>query len=332
MKDVTIQDIARVAGVSKSTVSRVLNGAAVVRPEKRQAVLDAVGRLKFQPNVVARSLANGRSMTIGVLTQLIGSPFYDTISQGVVAGLNDTGYSPIFVDGQWRKKEEVAAIQALLGRRVDGLILIGGDVPGDEIAALCDGLPTVVVARRLNQNQHHCVYMDNVDGGRQATQHLIDNGHRRIAMIQGLPHHADAVDRFAGYQQALQKANIPIDRNLILDGDFSAESGVAAVEQLLSRSAPFTAIFAANDIMAFGARLALHRRGVRAPEDVSLVGFDDQMEAAFVTPPLTTIRQPAREMGERVARDVLAMIHGESLASTSFRGQLIIRESVESVV
>jgi LacI family transcriptional regulator len=328
MKQVTIQDIARIACVSKSTVSRVLNGTAAVHADKRRAVLDAIGRLGFKPNVVARSLARGRSMTIGVLTQLIGSPFYDTVSQGVITGLNGTGYSPIFVDGQWQKAEEIDAIRALLGRRVDGLVLIGGGVPGDEIADLCDGLPTVVVARQLPSDRHHCIFMDNVEGGNQATKHLIEHGHQQIAVIRGLEHQQDAIDRFTGYQQALLEAGISLNPGLVLPGDFSAESGVRAIQHLISHEQPFTAVFAANDMTAFGARLALYRRGIRVPEDVSIVGFDDQMEASFMTPPLTTVRQPAREMGEQASQAVLKMITGDSFTSKPVHGELVIRESV----
>jgi LacI family transcriptional regulator len=267
-------------------------------------------------------------MTIGVLTQLIGSPFFDTIAQGVIAGLNGTGYSPIFVDGQWKKDEELSGIQALLGRRVDGLILIGGGLPGDEIARRCADLPTVIVARQLPSDQHNCIFMDNVAGGALATRHLIQNGHRRIAIIRGLEDHADSTDRFSGYEQAMQEAQLPVEQSLILDGDFSAESGERCTEELLTRQATFSAIFATNDMMAFGARLALSRRGIRVPEDVSLVGFDDQMESAFTTPPLTTIRQPAREMGEQASQAVLGMINDEPFSSNPVEGELIVRESV----
>ena len=235
MKPVTIQDIADAAEVSKATVSRVLNGTAAVNEDKLQAVLDAIDRLGFKPNAVARSLAKGRSMTIGVLTQNIGSPFYDTISQGVIAGLGRTGYSPIFVDGQWRRDVEVDAIRALIGRWVDGLILIGGDIPEAELTEICGALPTVIVARKLSGRQHHCIFTDNVDGGYLATQHLIEFGHRHIAMIRGLKHHPDAMDRFEGYKKALRDAGIELNERLVLDGDFTAESGVEAVETLVSR-------------------------------------------------------------------------------------------------
>ena len=328
MKEITIQDIALVAKVSKATVSRVLNGTASVNEDKKRAVLEATQRLGFKPNVVARSLANGRSMTIGVLTQLIGSPFYDAIAQGVIAGLSGTGYSPIFADGQWDTNEGVDAIRALAGRRIDGLVLIGGAVTPDDINSLCGDIPTVVVARNLRSDRHHCIYMDNVEGGYLATKHLIEHGHRNIAIILGVAHHPDAVDRFEGYTKALREAGIALDSGLIVDGDFSAESGVRAVDDLCTRDQPFTAIFAANDMTAFGASLALFRRSVRVPEDVSIVGFDDQLEAAFVTPPLTTVHQPAREMGAQASQAVLELIDGKSLTLSPVRGQLQVRESV----
>lgn len=328
MKAVTIQDIARVAGVSKSTVSRVLNGTAKVHPEKEKAVRDATDRLGFRPNVVARSLARGRSMTIGVLTQMIGSPFYDTIAQGVIAALDDTGYSPIFADGRWERNEEVSAIRALVGRRVDGLVLIGGAVPAAEISVLCENLPVIIVGRDLSQSGHHCISMDNVNAAFAATQHLIEHGHRRIATIAGVRHHPDAIDRLAGYSAALRAAGIEPDPRLMLSGDFTAESGVHGTNELIARGAPFTAIFAANDMTAFGARLALSRAGLRVPEDISVVGFDDQMESAYMTPPLTTIRQPAREMGELASRAVLSLIEGQSWESAVLTGELQVRESV----
>lgn len=328
MPKVTIQDIAKAANVSKSTVSRVLNGTATVAPAKKQAVLEATDRLGFKPNQMAQNLARGRSMTIGVLTQLIGSPFYDTVAQGVIAGLSGTGYSPIFVDGQWQQDEELVGIRALLGRQVDGLVLIGGDVSADDITELCGDLPTVVVARQLPGDQHNCVYMDNVDGGYQATKHLIEHGHRDIAIICGLAHHPDAVDRLSGYKQALGEADMAPRDELILSGDFSADSGIRAVEQLYEDGTRFSAIFASNDIMAFGARLQLSRLGLEVPGDVSLVGFDDQMESAYMTPPLTTVHQPAREMGAEATKAVLAVIGGDSIESHRVVGELTVRESV----
>lgn len=331
MKSVTISDIAREAGVSKSTVSRVLNGTTAVNAEKRRAVLDATGRLGFKPNVLAQSLAKGRSMTIGVLTQNIGSPFYDAIAQGLIAELSGTGYSPIFADGQWKEEKETEAIRALLGRRVDGLVLIGGDVPGAELEELCGRVATVSVARKLSAGKWPCVLTDNVEGGYRATKYLIDHGHREIAILCGIEKHPDATDRYDGYRKALAEAGIELDSGLVLEGDFTADAGVAGIEKLLDDGRRFTAVFAANDMMAFGARLALYRRGVRVPEDVSLVGFDDQLEAAYMAPPLTTVRQPARRMGAEAVRALMALIEGGEYEPASLSGELKERESVGRV-
>lgn len=320
------------AQVSKSTVSRVLNGTAKVHPEKIRAVEEATRRLGFRPNSLARSLARGKSMTIGVLTQSMGSPFYDTVSQGVIRGLAETGYSAVFADGQWEPNKEARAIEALVGRRVEGLVLIGGDLSGRRIEQITQGLPTVLVARNLSGTEHHCIHLDNVRGGFDATSHLIQQGHQRIAMVKGLVHHQDATDRHRGYLIALKENGIAVDPKLILDGDFTAESGMRAVESLIRDRVVFTAVFAANDIAAFGVRLALDRAGLRVPEDVSIVGFDDQMESAFMTPPLTTVAQPGRLMGQEAAKAVLGLIDGRPFQTLVHHGQLVIRETVFKVL
>lgn len=326
--ETTIQDIADHAQVSKSTVSRVLNKNTAVNEDKRTAVLAAMKTLGFEPNLAARSLAGGRSMTLGVLTQNIGSPFYDALAQGVIHGLAGSGYSPIFVDGQWQQSTEIESIRTLIGRRVDGLLLIGGDVPVEQLNQLRERLPTIVVAREVVGWENQCIHVDNVQAGYEATKHLIDFGHQRIALLRGIKEHPDAIQRFEGYAKALTEAGIEFDTDLIYQGDFSGQSGVMAVNSLISRGIHFTAIFAANDMVAFGARLALSRHGMRVPEDISLVGFDDQAEAAFATPPLTTMKQPAVEMGTAAANALVKLIHDEQYELASLPVELQRRESV----
>ena len=326
--ETTIQDIADHAQVSKSTVSRVLNKNSAVNEDKRTAVLAAMKTLGFEPNLAARSLAGGRSMTLGVLTQNIGSPFYDALAQGVIHGLAGSGYSPIFVDGQWQQSTEIESIRTLIGRRVDGLLLIGGDVPVEQLNQLRERLPTIVVAREVVGWENQCIHVDNVQAGYEATKHLIDFGHQRIALLRGIKEHPDAIQRFEGYAKALSEAGIEFDTDLIYQGDFSGQSGVMAVNSLISRGIYFTAIFAANDMVAFGARLALSRHGMRVPEDISLVGFDDQAESAFATPPLTTMKQPAVEMGTAAANALVKLIHDEHYELASLPVELQRRESV----
>ena len=324
---VTISDIAQRAGVSISTVSRVLRDSTPVTESKRQAVLAAVAELNYQPNVFARGLASGESMAIGVLTQNFGSPFYDAILQGVVQGLEGTRYFPVFADGQWQKEIEREAILALMQRQIDGLIVIGGFLGKDQLEQFAERIPITVVARRLPDYEENCLYIDNVKAAYMATQHLIELGHRRIAHITGRADHPDAAERQRGYTKALEDAGIEPLPELIVEGNFRRQSGVLAVDMLLTRGTAFSAIFAANDQMAFGTRLALYRRGIRVPEDLSLVGFDDEPAAAFMIPPLTTVRQPAVELGLEAAKVTLAHLKGQSISPGPLEPKLMVRES-----
>jgi LacI family transcriptional regulator len=325
--NVTISDIAREAEVSASTVSRVLRGTAKVTKAKREAVLSAVADLNYQPNVFARGLASGQSMTIGVLTQNFGSPFYDAILRGVVQGLYGSDYFPIFADGQWQPEIEQKALLAMMRRRIDGLIVIGGFLSAEELNLFAEQIPLIVAARDVCEFEENCVGIDNVHGSYLATKHLIDLGHRNIAFVGGRMDHQDARDRQEGYLKALEEAGIEARQELIIEGTFRRQSGVLAVEMLLSNRNSFSAIFAANDQMAYGVRLGLYRRGLRVPEDVSLVGFDDEPAAAFMIPPLTTVRQPAVEMGLEAARIVLARLRDESVSPAQLTAELVIRES-----
>jgi len=325
---VTIQDIAEKAQVSKSTVSRVLNNTTPVNEKKKAAVLKAMQQLDYRPNVFARGLAGGQSMTIGVVTQNIGSPFYDSVTQGLVSAFSGTGYFPLVVDGQWKPDIEVAAIRTLLERQVDGLILVGGKLTGAILQELARDVPCVIVAQKLPGWEDRCVTIDNIDGGFRATQFLIELGHTEIAHLTGIADHDDAKDRLEGYKRALKHFGIPLKQKLIVEGNFSSQSGVLAIGSLLTRGVQFSAIFAANDEMALGARLALYRRGIRVPEDISIIGFDDQPASAYMTPPLTTVAQPALEMGCSAAKMMLRLLCGQPLETPNLPVQIVVRESV----
>ena len=329
---VTILDIAKKADVSPSTVSRVLRSSAGVVQKKHDAVMQAVAELGYKPNIFAQSLASGQSMTIGVLTQNFGTPFYDGILQGILLGMEETDYWPIFADGRWLPAVEQKSLEQLLARQVDGLILVGGQVNEETLQKIAENTPLIVVARELEMLPENCLHVDNFQAAYQLTQYLLEMGHRNIAHITASVVYHDSVkdihQRLQGYQQALRDAGIKPDPDLVVEGDLQQSSGVLAMEMLMARGRPFSAIFAANDQMAFGARLALYRRGIRVPQDISLVGFDDEASTAFMVPPLTTIRQPAIQMGQEAAQAVLALIRGESPDMTSFQAELVVRESV----
>ncbi len=325
---VTIDDIAERARVSKSTVSRVLSGSAVVAQPKRAAVLKVIEELDYRPNIFAQSLVSGRSFTIGVLTQNIGSPFYDAVLVGIHEGFGNSDYSPIVADGRWHLATEQTALQTLLDRRVDGLIVIGGSVPKEKLLRTGEQVPLIVVARHVPELGSRCVYLDNFEAAYKATKYLIEQGHREIAHITGALSQSDAVRRHEGYLQALSDAGIEPDPDLVVEGNFRRQSGTLAVEMLITRGRMFSAIFAANDQMAFGARLALYRRGIRVPGDVSILGMDDEPASAYMTPPLTTMRQPAIEMGEAAAQAILCLLNDGPFPNLQFSMELIVRETV----
>jgi LacI family transcriptional regulator len=329
---VTILHIAERANVSPSTVSRVLNGSARVRQSKREAVEKAVSELNYLPNFFAKSLASGHSTTIGVVTQNVGSPFYDAILLGILQGLEQTRFSPIFADGRWQQAFEWQMIETLVDRRVDGLIVLGGLSTDEQFEAIAQQTPLILIARPLDKFRKQCILVDNFEGAYLATQHLISLGHRKILHLTTSSADKVATDdvgmRFAGYKQALSDAGVPFDPGLVLEGNLMQQSGMLAVERLLKGGRPFTAIFSANDQMAFGARLALFRRGLRVPEDISLVGFDDHPFSSYMIPPLTTVRQPANEMGLRATAAIIDLIENKPLEQILLKPELILRESV----
>lgn len=331
IKNVTIQDIADTANVSKSTVSRVLNNSTPVNEKKRKAVLAAMKKLNFQPNIFARGLAGGQSMTVGVVIQNIGSPIYDTVAQGIIDGLRDSVYAPVFVDGQWNADVEERVIETLLGRHVDGLIIVGGTSTDEKLAELGQRKPVIVVARQVSTLPDQCIFIDNFQAAYKATRFLLDAGHRNIAHLTGIRRHQDASRRYKGYCKALQDADVEVSQDLVVEGNFNGQSGVLAVESLLMRGSSFSAIFAANDEMAYGARLALYRKGIRVPEDVSIIGFDDQPNSTFMTPPLTTVRQPALQMGQAAAAALVSALTGDDYELPELKAELVVRESVSRI-
>lgn len=324
----TIHDIAERAQVSISTVSRVLNNTAPVADETRDRVLRIIEEVGYIPNLFARGLAGGQSRTIGVLTQLIGSPFYDVLLRGILKGIDGSGYSPLFADGSWDAEKDHIALNMFVERKVDGLILLSVHAPDEEIIEISNKIPTIILGRTIPAIKSQCLPFDDFNAARKATNYLIEAGHRRIAHITGLKHHEDSIERREGYLQALKEAEIEIDADLIVEGDFTEPSGVMAIEMLLMRGRIFSAIFSANDQMAYGARLSLYRRGIRVPEDVSIVGFDDQAPTAYMIPPLTSIRRTPLEIGEAAGKALVDLMQGKSILLPEFHSTLMIRESV----
>jgi LacI family transcriptional regulator len=324
---VTIEMVARSAGVSLSTVSRILNGTAVVSDAKSRAVEGAIAALGFVPNPVARGLAGGRTLSIGVVTQAIDSPFYGAALRGIEDQLEPEGYSPLFVSGHWDAAVEARCIDVLRSRRVDDIIVLTGRITDQALKACAKALPMVVTGRSLKAPGLYALNFDNFEGGRLATHHLIQLGHRRIAFITGDPAHADSSERQRGYRAALEAAGIKFDPALIVPGEYHEVNGLLAVDRLVESRQRFTAIFAANDQMAFGAALGLQRRSLRVPDDVSLVGFDDLPASQYAIPPLSTVHQPAYEMGRLAATAMLELLSGVKPTAELPAPRFVARES-----
>lgn len=328
---VTLGMVAEACGVSPSTVSRILNGTAVVSQEKREAVDRAIAELGFIPNPIARGLAGGRTLSVGVVTQAIDSPFYGVALRGIEEELSQAGYSPLFVSGHWNAAEEQRCIATLRSRRVDGMIILTGLLGDEALRSLAKVMPVVITGRTVSATNLYSLDFNNFEGARLATHHLLSLGHRQIAFISGDPIHPDAEQRLRGYRAALEAAGVTYKPELVMPGKYFEESGLMAVERLIDSREPFTAIFAANDQMAFGAALGLHRRGLRVPDDVSLVGFDDLAGAAHSIPPLSTIHQAAHELGRLAAISLLQLLSGQTPDASLPEPRLIARGSTRSL-
>ena len=324
---VTLDMVAKLAGVSPSTVSRILNGTAVVSEAKRQAVVEATKTLGFVPNPLARGLAGGRTFSIGVVTQAIDSPFYGAALRGIEDELDPMGYSPLFMSAHWDPVAEARCLEVLHARRVDGIVVLMPRLSDAALQACAQALPVVVTGRELRAEQLFSLNFDNFTGALRATEHLLALGHKQIAFITGDEEHPDASERHRGYRAALQAAGISFDPNLVVPGRYHEISGLEAVNHLVAYKRQFTAIFAANDQMAAGAALGLFKHGLRVPEDVSLVGFDDLPTSVYATPPLSTIHQPAYELGRLAAASVLQMIAGTPPTAELPPPELLVRGS-----
>ncbi len=328
---VTLEMVAKEAGVSPSTVSRILNGTARVRDAKVRAVEAAIAKLQFMPNPVARSLARGKSMSVGVVTQSIDSPFYGEALAAIERGLLRARYSPLLVSGHWRENDERRGVAHLLSRRVEGIILLTSCLPDRELLNLSHGVPLVVTGRSVRGDRIYCLDVDSTPGARLATDYLIGQGHRRIAFLAGPQDRPDALQRLSGYKAALAAGRIAYTSRLVAHGDYSESGGHRAMTELLDARAEFTAVFAANDQTASGALLALHRRGLKVPDDVSVVGFDDLAGSAFTIPPLTTVHRSIDEIGECAAEAIVDLIERRVPRATVSAPTLAVRESTRAL-
>ncbi|HSJ53196.1 MAG TPA: LacI family DNA-binding transcriptional regulator [Anaerolineae bacterium] len=345
MTRVSIKDIARLADVSHSTVSRALGDSPLVSSETKARIQRLAHEMGYSPDAQARSLVMGRTQTIGVVVTAITDPFIAEIVQAVERTARDHDYSVILTSSNAEPEREIAAVEMLQSKRVDGVI-----VTSSRVGALYQehfdrlGVPVVLIN---SHNQHRGLYtfsvsVDNYHGGCLATEHLVRLGYRRIAYISGPANHSDDQERLAGYRRALAEGGIPFDPALVLHGNGRASGGERAWPQLLALQSPPAATFCYNDLTAIGLMRGARKSGRAIPRDLALVGFDDIPFASYVQPSLTTVAQPKGEMGRQAVEMVMGLLgtpvltdgvrSGEpggvrAVSNVIVQGRLIVRES-----
>lgn len=322
----TIVEVAHRAGVSKSTVSRVLNGVPVSEAA-RLRVETAIRQLNYKPDAQARGLSLRRTNLVGVVVPEIARMFYGEILDGIAASLSEMGFEMVLCPTGNRQGRELALARLLKSKRVDGLILVTPrELPSKHIQEIQGNLPIVMVD---GAGDRFCsIAVDNYHGGLMATEHLLNLGHRRIGFIAGLDT-GECQERLRGYKDALAKYGQPFSGDLIRPGDYLFESGRRAMAELLAMDDPPTAVFAASDLMAIGALKTLEERGVTVPDQISLVGFDGIEASRWTSPTLTTVSQPLRQMGIMGGDKIVELISGKEQTITRIKldCELIVRQS-----
>lgn len=328
-KKITIREIAEKANVSISTVSRVINGTANVREKRRRRVEQVIEEHNFQPSTIARQLGKGKSQSIGIITQYLPTQVFTEAIHSFVSDLEKLGYSAVLGDANFNAEQEKKLTHIFIEHGFDGMVIIGSMQTEAELLSLKKKIPLTLLLKHYPSLSKHCFAIDNQASAEIAVSHLVELGHRRIAHITGHLHEHDAQERIIGYKKSLENANIPFDPTLLIEGDFSTESGKKAIHHLLKEKIPFSALFCSNDNMAIGANQALSEAGYHVPKDVSLVGHDNMHISQYITPALTTICTDYRKLAEDGVQNLIAQIEKKPFAGYYKKPELYIRKSTQ---
>jgi DNA-binding LacI/PurR family transcriptional regulator len=331
MNQVSIKDIARIAKVSHPTVSRALRNSPLVNRETAERIRQIAARMGYRPNTIARSLVTKKTHTIGVVVTTIADPFIAEVVSGIEEIANEHGYSVVLSNSNADPDREVKVVHSFHERRVDGIIVTASRVGALYLSMLSQLKVPIVLINNQHQDDNEYVYsvtIDNITAARAAMRHLIELGHERIGYIGDAAGFQSDTERFAGYRQALSLAGIAFLPELVAHGDGKPEGGKQAMEKLMTLADRPTAVFCYNDMSALGALRAIHSSGLKSPDDISIIGFDDISFASYTRPLLTTIRQPKQQMGRLAMETVLKLFSGEnSRTSIKVNGELVVRES-----
>ncbi|MCV6606001.1 MAG: LacI family transcriptional regulator [Porticoccaceae bacterium] len=324
----TIRKVSQVAGVSTATVSRTLKNPEKVSPKTIKLVMDAVEKTGYVPNLLARNLSTGRSHMVVVLVPDISNPFFSKVIQGIEQTAQENGYSVLLGDTQGQQEREQKYANMVLANQADGLIQLDCSYPfADKDKERAARIHMVNACERIARNvDFPVIELDNKGAAKAITEHLIELGHERIAIITGPLFRPIVKDRLAGYKLALKQAGIGFDKALVGQGDFSFDSGFDACRALLEPARQCTAVFSMNDEMAIGAIKAAKSLGLSVPQDLSVAGFDNISFASFSDPPLTTVRQSAQDIGACAMNSLIALIKGDK------EGKKLIKMPFEMVL
>jgi len=329
LMSVTIEEIARAAGVSTATVSRALHGTYPVKESTKQRIHRLAIEMNYRPNIIARSLRTEQTSTIGIIVDDIASPFTPRIIRGINDYLQEHNYFSVILNADRRLESETSALHNLLSRSIDGVILVESFLRGANPTLDLAGKPYVFVHRLFSGGGGNSVMVDELYGSQLAINHLLELGHKRIAHIAG-PAGWDAAEaRLAGYKEALDRGGVTYDPALVRWGNWLSDGGYTKASELLMLEEPPTAIFAANDQLALGAIYAARDMGLKVPDDLAVIGYDNQQIAEIARPDISTVTLPCYEMGIAAARILLDCLSGFPLpdAPIKVRGELVPRGS-----
>ncbi|WP_353854917.1 catabolite control protein A [Bacillus sp. Bos-x628] len=315
MNNVTIYDVAREANVSMATVSRVVNGNPNVKPTTRKKVLEAIDRLGYRPNAVARGLASKKTTTVGVIIPDISSVFYSELARGIEDIATMYKYNIILSNSDQNTDKELHLLNTMLGKQVDGIVFMGGNITDVHVEEFKRSpVPIVLAASVEEQGKTPSVNINYEQAIYDSVQLLVEKGHKRIAFVSGpLSEPINSVRKLAGYKRALKEAGIAFDDMLVAEGDYSYDSGIEAIANLLEQSDRPTAVIAATDEMALGVIHGAQDRGVSIPEDLEIIGFDNTRLSLMVRPQLTTVVQPTYDIGAVAMRLLTKLMNKEQV-------------------
>ncbi|MEM7111475.1 MAG: LacI family DNA-binding transcriptional regulator [Chloroflexota bacterium] len=335
MKRVTINDVAKVAGVSRQTVSRAMNDKGEISPDTKKRVMAAVRELGYQPNRMAQSMVTRRTRTVGVVLADITNPFFPEVAKGIQDTARSNDYNILLCNSADEEGVEIATLYSLAAQGVDGIILFAHQTTNAELQTFADGFdgPIVVVNRFFKHPKVQMIIVDNLKGAKTAVSHLINQGHTAIGFITNAVEHASQMRRVQGYKETLAEHGLPQPESWIAYTEPTLQGGYEAAKKLLQEHKDLTAVFTYNDLLAIGTMRACKEIGRRVPEDIEIIGFDDILLASMVAPTLSSVHVDKYKLGQTAMKHLLKLIDDKDEPFTTIHidVELVLRESTKNL-